>query len=121
MDGVQVADEIIGGVGSIALEAAEIALIARFPFLGLPIIKQIWEFFASQLAAEAIKEMKKGSTTLIITFKNEENNKAAKDAAEKLKVVQDDPASTSGEKSQALEDFRRRYSDLIRQRPVTKV
>ncbi len=119
MDSVQAADEIIGGIGSVAIQAGEIALIAQFPFLGLPVIKQVWEFFAERLAALIILELKKGSNVIIITVNNSVNNGHAKVAADNLKKVQSDPESTEKEKEEALAEFKRRYSDLIRQRTST--
>lgn len=111
---VEISDFVISTIGLVALEAAETALIARYPFLGLPVIRQIWQFFASKLEKEIVMNLQKGSADLIIDFKTDAEAKDAKLASDKLKAVQGDQGSTAQQISDAQDAFKDAYRKLIR-------
>lgn len=116
MDIVDVSDTAIAVIAETALQAGEAALIAEFPWLGLPFIKQIWQMLASRLASYAILELQKSSGILLIKMDNTAAAQAAKTSAEELKKVQDDPSKTTADREKARNDFKSRYADLIRYR-----
>lgn len=118
-DAVQLADGIIGAVGEVALEAGEAALIAAYPFLGIPGLKQLWEFFVNRLAAYVIVELQKSSNVIIIKMTDAAQGTAADDASIALKKAQDDPNTTPEELANARADFKKKYADLIRTRVAT--
>ena len=112
-DAVTVSETILTTAGDIALQAGEAALIAQYPILGLPVIKQIWEFFASELEARVIAELEKSANVLIIQVSEQNNAVQAKNAATNLQTVQNDPKATEADKQKAIEDFKNAYANLI--------
>lgn len=115
-DLVDVVDVTIDIAGEAALALAEAALIVRFPFLGYPFIKQIWEYFAGEYTKEAIQQLQKSGGIVIIRANNKEKADAAKQAADELKRVQDDSSKTAADREKARNDLKDRYADLIRYR-----
>jgi hypothetical protein len=118
-DAVSTANSVISAVGEVALQAGEAALIAQFPFLGLPVIKQVWEYIANKYAQAVLAELEKGSAAVIITADETAKGKAASAAAATLSKTQNNPKATAEEKQRAKEDFKAKYSDLIRTRIAT--
>lgn len=112
-DAVSITDTIISTVGSVATEAAEAALIAQFPFLGLPIIKQIWEYLFGILEQNIISELEKGSTALIITVSEDAHAATASATSQALNSVQNNPNATAEEISSAQTNFKNAYAALI--------
>ncbi len=113
MDQVSAADTVISVIGEAALKAGEAALIVQYPFLGLPVISWIWEFFLGKLEALVILNLQKSSNVLIIRFSEEANAQAASAAADKLKQVQDAPQKNQADIDKALQDFKDAYQKLI--------
>lgn len=118
-DAVSNVDSAIAIIGDLALNVAEAALIVEYPFLGLPVIKQIWEFFVKKLESRVIEELAKSANVIIIHISETENAKAARDAADALKKVQDAPIKDQASIDKATEDFKDAYSKLIRLRTTT--
>lgn len=112
-DAVQNVDSVIGAIGSVAVDAAEIALIAQYPFLGLPVIKQIWEYIVSKLETEVIAQLDKGANIITIEIIDSNENKSAVAANNNLKAVQGDPNATDAQKQAALQAFQSAYGKLI--------
>lgn len=118
-DAVSVVDSAESAIIRVAVEAGEAALIAEFPWLGLPIIKQIWEFFVSRLSEKVILALQKGTNIQIIDFGDAKKNEAAKQAKDQLQGVLNDPTSTAEARADALAAFRAKYADLVRMRVAT--
>lgn len=63
----QTVDEIIQlAIFDVALKAAEAAIIADLPFLGLPIIDPIFLFFMEQIGGVLYKQIALGTTFIVI-------------------------------------------------------
>ena len=118
-DAVEIADSVLGVVGEVALEAGEVALFAALPWLNIPVVRQVVQLIAGWLAGQVLLQLKAGSNVLIITFENAAESSAAKGAAQVLQVVQADPNATGEERQNAVNDFKKKYADLIRQRVAT--
>lgn len=118
-DAVQVADKVIEVVADVALSVAETAIIAEVPFLGLPVIKQLWEYFARMLMSKLIEQLQNSSTIMIITGQNDLRAQEAGDAATALRAAQADPTITPEKLQGAKDDFKKKYADLIRERIAT--
>jgi len=110
---VQIIDSAVAAAGEVLLSAAEAALIVQYPILGLPIIKQIWEFLLSKLEAQIVVQVQNGANIFTISFIDRSENLAAISANENLKAVQGDVNATDAQKAQALKDFQDAYAKLI--------
>lgn len=112
-------DAGISALGEVAVAAGEAALIADYPILGLPVIKQIWEFFLEKLEAKIVVQLQQGSAVIIIRA-NDEAQRAAADAAKealaKAQLGVDDAVH-----QKTLDDFEKTYGDLIHERISTPV
>ncbi len=113
------ADEGIAVLADFALKAGETALIAEFPWLGFPIVKQIWEFLVGQLEAKIVVELQNGAAVIIIKANVEAQKSAADAAASALAKAQEGVDDAVHQKT--LDDFQKTYADLIRTRISTPV
>lgn len=112
-------DDGISILADVAIKAGEAALIVQYPFLGLPVVKQVWEFFVSRLEAEIVADLKKGAAVIIIKA-NVEAQRAAADAA-KSALAQAQAGVDDAVHQKTLDDFQKTYGDLIRTRIATPV
>ncbi len=110
-------DEAIAIMANVAVNAGEIALIAQFPWLGLPIIKQIWEFLVEKLEQRIVVELQKGSAVVIIRANVEAQKDAADAAASALAKAQEGLDDAVHQRT--LEEFQKTYGELIRTRVAT--
>lgn len=119
MDGIELADKGISDAFDVALQAGEYALILKYPVLGFPFIKQIWEFFLGDLVGKVKVQFEKGANVVIIKITTDAQNAAAEAAAQALKDIQSKLGVPDAEHQKAIDDFKARYEDLIRQRTAT--
>jgi hypothetical protein len=88
--------------------------IAEVPFLGLPIIKQIFTFIVNRIIGKASNEGE-----LMISFKfidndKDERNGQYKEALKEWRQVATNSTISQEEKNAKLEEARKRMGDLIR-------
>ncbi len=118
-DLVQTVDKTIGAAAEVAIAMAEASIIAAQPWLGTPVLKQVWTFIAEKYAHQVILSFMGATNNVIIDFGNEEKNQAAVDAKNELQSVLEQPEVDSQAKKKAKDDFKKKYADLIRQRTAT--
>lgn len=113
-DAVSAADSVISVIAEMAIEGGEAALIAQFPFLGIPPISWIFKWLVRFIAQPIIDQLRKSASIQIIDFGEDKKNASAKEAKEKLKEVLDNEKSSASEVENAKDDFKARYADLVR-------
>ncbi len=106
----------IGGLGKIAVAAGEGAVIAKFPFLGLPILKQIWEMIAEEFAKGAIGAFENGASNILIPIIDKAQAEAANAAKVKLQADLENEKTKSEELARDLAEFKKKYAELIHMR-----
>ena len=119
MDIIPIVDKGIELGGDALTAMLEAYAIAQFPPLGLPVIKQIWEFVFEKAFGGLTLNLEKGANGIIISISNGIDNDAAKKAKEEFKKAQDDPNISKADYAKAREDFKKKYARLIRQRRPT--
>lgn len=111
-DTVKASDLLIKGlINEVLLNAAEAEMIALFPFLGLPVIKNIFHYFASKYS-EIIAE----KLAIVAAFKIIDAESAADVKAYNQSVNQLQEAIKKGDPNEAelaKEEFKRRLAKLI--------
>ena len=110
-------DEGIAIMANVAVGAGELALIAQFPWLGLPVIKQIWQFLVEQLEQRIVVELQKGSAVIIIRANTQAQADAADAASSALRKAQEGVDDAIHQKT--LDDFQKAYEALISTRIST--
>ncbi len=98
---------------------AEASIIAAQPWMGAPVLKQVWTFIAEQYAHKLVLAFMTVTNNAVIDFGNEEKNQSAKEAKDELQAVLEQPEVDPKAKKKAKDDFKKKYADLIRQRTVT--
>lgn len=103
------------------MSSAEAAAIANFPFLGLPVIKQIFDVIVRGIGSKMIQALEQSASIGIIDFGDATQNQAAKDAALALYAAQNNPATTAAELEAAKDGFKKTYAALISMHVATPV
>lgn len=116
MDLASVVRQAIKVAGESGIKAGEAAVIAAYPWLGWPVIKQLWTAVIEKFLSGYIKSLMDESTKILIPIINENLAEAAEAESEKLKALLDNSKTTEAELSRELEIWKRKYSDLIRMR-----
>lgn len=106
-------------IGEAAVAAGEAAAIASFPFLGWPVVKQIWEAILEKYTTAVLVEMQNSSTRILIPIIDDAQGDAATAAAAKLQATLDAQAAQSEEVTRELSDLKEKYAELIRMRQST--
>lgn len=108
-----ISDTVISVVGEVVLQTAEAAVVADLPFLGLPIIRQIWEFLVGKLEQKIVEQLQNGTAGIIINISDQTQAAGAKSAADQLQAVEEDEKSTADDIQKARDNFRKKYSALV--------
>lgn len=113
MDIVNVVTTIESTLIEISVEVGEAALIAEFPFLGLPVIKQTWQFIVNRIVGKMSIALQKTTAIDIINFTEDERNKVAQKFKDKFQAVLNDPKSAPSIIAEAKDQFKKSYAALI--------
>lgn len=106
-------------IGNAAIKAGEAAAIAAYPWLGLPVIKQIWESILGHFLDAVILTMQDSSTRILIPIIDQAQADAANQATEKLKKDLEDVRADSLQTQRDLDEVKKAYADLIHMRTST--
>lgn len=118
-DVVSDVSDIIGIIGNAGLDAGEAAVIQAYPWLGLPIIEQIWEAVLGSFISAVLIAMEETSTRILIPFIDQGQADAANAAAAKLQKDLDDANASQTAIQGELDDLKKKYADLIHLRLPT--
>ena len=119
MDIVSAIRQGIGVLGEAGIIAGEAAAVAAYPWLGWPIINQIFKAVVEKFADAAIKTMEDESTVLIVPVIDQAQANAASEASLKLQKDLEDSQTTQEELARDLDEWKQKYADLIHMRHAT--
>lgn len=116
VSGVRSGISIIGDAG---IKAGEAAVIAWQPWLGWPVIKQIWQGILERFADAAIKAMQDGSTIILIPIIETAKAEAADEASTKLQALLDNEKTNAEDLAAEVAEWKKKYAELIHMRVAT--
>lgn len=106
-------DSVVLGLG---LKAAIEASVAAAPFLGLPVIKQLYTYLATELVSFVFKKLTAIGYNFVVDIKVGAERASFDEARDALKeeLLKPEEAQDAEELRKLNEEFNRRARDLIR-------
>lgn len=98
---------------SAVVEAVIAKSIMAFPFLGLPVIKQIYSSMVKKIASKIYFEAETLGMFIKIDLTVDNQEREYTEATEELKVVIAKPEATEEEKQKAKDEFKKKLRALI--------
>lgn len=93
-------------------KAAISKMLVAFPFLNIPVIKQIFTFFTDKLLDKFYETLKEKQAFFIIDFKTQRELNEYNDALNELETTLG-TTNDEGKINEARENFEKRLGDLI--------
>jgi hypothetical protein len=106
-----VANMINFAIYDVAVNVAEAAAISQVPFLGLPVIKQVFHFVLSKMAGLIYVPLATGSIFTVIKIQTDSQKKEYAEAEGKLRL-----ANLSGDPEairKATDEFKKSFRRLV--------
>lgn len=112
------ADQIIqAAIYNVAVPAAKAAAVAEAPWLGAPVLSQVFDYLLGKFADWIYKALDQAVVFSIIDLQTEAQRKAYDEAVAALKAVVNQPTATPQDIEKARQDLEKKLADLINLHP----